>query len=142
VKKIKIRPKSRGKPKRVSLVFQQCIQDSQEYGSTDEHMVSGVYFDVVRGDRVLAQTHATIKQTVGTSFEAEPLEVTFPPGTKLPVRYTDARTAAEDYYRRLIGRSGQMIRVEDGTNLRMYNNTMVSTWAVELDEVNPLIAGW
>jgi len=35
------------------LVFTQVIQDSQDFGGDDEHMVSRVFFNVEAGDKVL-----------------------------------------------------------------------------------------
>ena len=31
---------------KVKITFHKCIQDSQEYGSNDEHMVSRIFFSI------------------------------------------------------------------------------------------------
>jgi len=35
---------------KAKVIFHQCIQDSQEYGSDDEHMVSRIFFILEIGE--------------------------------------------------------------------------------------------
>ena len=54
------------------MTFQRCVQDSQEFGSDDEHMVSRVFFGLEIGGNAYHDLHVDIKQTVGSEFEGGP----------------------------------------------------------------------
>jgi hypothetical protein len=97
------------------------IQDSQEFGSDDEHMVSRVFFTLWLDDKSYPDLSANVKQTVGSSFEDAPLEVSKPTGYSGPFNYDAFRTAAEKYYRSCIGSSGIAMRVGEAKNIRMQN---------------------
>ena len=51
------------------IYLHQLIQDSRDYGSNDEHMVSRVFFDLEVDGKRYTGLHADIKQTVGSLFE-------------------------------------------------------------------------
>jgi hypothetical protein len=114
------------------VTFYKCIQDSQDYGSNDEHMVSRVFFFLEIDEKRL-DLHADIKQTVGSSFETE--------NYKGPFNYDAFRDAAEKYYRSLVGSLGGGIRIQGGTNIRMRNNTFIQNMIAEF-EVKEGSAGW
>src|SRR3970040_173173 len=59
------------------IMFHKLIQDSQDYGSNDEHMVSRVFFDMKIEDKVYTD-YANIKQPIGSNYEATPLEISKP----------------------------------------------------------------
>lgn len=112
------------KTMKASVRFYQCIQDSQEYGSNDEHMISRVFFNMNIGDTTYKELFADIKQTVGSSFETGSIEVSKPIGYKGPINYGAFRDAAEKYFRTLVGSQASGIRIEGGAkNIRMMNNT-------------------
>src|SRR6266852_3583164 len=125
---------------RVKVTFQECIQDSQEYGSTDEHMVSRVWVDidvdgVSRGGYI-----ADLKQTVGSGFETGPIEVSRPieVGTEKPYRGPfDQNLFADEaakYFRGLVGSQGWGIKLGGGsTNIRMHGNRFVNPKTIEFD---------
>jgi len=47
---------------RIKLNFHECIQDSQEYGSDDEHMVSLIFFSIeVNGEQYEELFHIDLK---------------------------------------------------------------------------------
>jgi hypothetical protein len=114
------------------ITFYKCIQDSQDYGSNDEHMVSRVFFTFEIGGKKY-DLHADIKQAVGASYETGPIEVGSPEGYKGPFNYEAFRDAAEKYYRRLVGSSATGIRIQGGSNIRMRNNTFIQEMAVECE---------
>lgn len=120
------------------LTFHKCIQDSQEYGSDDEHMVSRVFFDLEIDGQKYPNLFVDIKQTVGGSFETTPIEVAVPEGYKGPFNYQAFRDAVEEYYRSLVGSKGSVLRVKGG---RMYNNILNKKKSVEF-EVSGGDRGW
>lgn len=117
------------------------VQDSQDYGSDDEHMVSRVFFDLdVDGVRHTG-LHADVKQPVGGSFDDGPLEVSRPFGYNGPLSYETFRRAIEQYYRGLVGATGTGIHIVGGSNIRMRNNTFIQPEVFEL-EAEPPGGGW
>ena len=105
------------------IIFNQLIQDSQEYGSNDEHMVSRVFFDVEFGGEVHRGLFANLKQPVGSSFETSPIEVSAPLNYKGPFNMQCFQRATEEYVRGFIGTQGSGIRVSGGSKVRMQNCT-------------------
>ncbi len=122
------------------ITFYKCIQDSQDYGSDDEHMVSRVFFTFEIGDNKY-DLYADIKQTVGASYEEGAIEVMSPSGYEGPFNYQAFRDAAEKYYRGLVGSSATGIKIQGGSNIRMRNNTFYRNMAVEC-EVGGSTAAW
>ena len=107
------------------IIFEKCIQDSQDYGSDDEHMVSRIFLALEVEGKRYDGLHADVKQTVGSSYEDGPIEVSFPRGGsyKGPFNYDAFRAAIEKYYRGLVGSSATGIRVGSAArNIRMRNN--------------------
>jgi hypothetical protein len=122
------------------IIFNKCIQDSQEYGSDNEHMISRVFFTLKIGDRNI-DLHSDIKQAVGSSYETGPIEVGLPEGYKGPFNYEVFRDAAEMYYRKLVGSGANGISIQVGTNIRMQNNTFNEEMSIEC-EVDETSGGW
>ena len=107
------------------LIFEKCIQDSQDYGSDDEHMVSRKFFALEVEGKRYDGLHADVKQTVGSSYEDGPIEISSPRGAsyKGPFNYEAFRVAIEKYYRSLVGSSATGIRIGGAAhNIRTRNN--------------------
>lgn len=118
----------------VRINFVKCHQDSQEFGSDDEFMVSRLYFTVAVDGGEAHEAHCDIKQVVGSNYETGSLEVGRIVGVKEPVNYEGFRVAAEQYYRKLVGADAMGIRIEGGSaNIRMQNNVFVVSMMVEID---------
>jgi hypothetical protein len=115
------------------LIFTKIVQDSQEYGSDDGHMVSRVFFSVELGEKIHKGLYTNIKQTVGSNYETAPLEVSFSRGYKGPLDYGVFREHVERYYRDSFGLSGRMIRMGPGVNLRMRNNIVLMTRVIDIE---------
>ena len=114
------------------VTFNRLVQDSQDYGSNDEHMVSRVFF-TLEIDGTKHELYADIKQTVGSSYETGPIEVSKPHGYSGPFRNQEFKRAAEIYYSSLVGSSGSGIRIQGGANIRMRNNTFVKQAVFEFE---------
>jgi hypothetical protein len=107
------------------VTFHKCIQDSQDYGSDDEHMVSRVFFSLdIDGTRA-GDFSADLKQVVGGDFETGDIEVSPPYGFDGPFNHHGFGEAATKYFRSLVGSKGSVIRIVGGGNIRMRNNTYV-----------------
>ena len=119
---------------KVKIIFHECIQDSQEFGSDDEHMVSRVFFSLEADDHRVDNLFADLKQVVGSDFEIDPIEVTAPHNYSGPMNYDAFRKAAEEYFRKHIGSQGSGIRIGEGAkNIRMQNNRFVREESVEFE---------
>jgi len=109
-----------------NVTFRRLVQDSQDYGSNDEHMVSRAFFDLKIDDRAYQDLSVDIKQPVGSNFETSPLEISKPNGYNGPFNHQAFRDAVENYYRGLVGSSGSGIHISGGaSNIRMRNNTFL-----------------
>jgi len=110
-----------------TVFFTRLVQDSQDYGSDNEHMVSRVFFDLDIDGKRYPGLHANIKQVIGTSFEIGPLEVSAPIGYDGPFNQHEFQRSVERYYRGLIGAQGHGIRIAGGSSsILMRNNTFDS----------------
>jgi len=128
---------------KIKITFHKCIQDSQEYGSNDEYMVSRIFFLIevtkVENNKTKVEKYndlyADLKQVVGGKFEKNPVEVSPPylssgkPYSGV-MNYQAFRNAAENYFRGLVGTKGSGIHIEGGSNIRMYNNLFVKEYSV------------
>jgi len=116
------------------VTLTEIAQDSQDYGSDDEHMVSRVFFDLEIEDHRYPGLHVDVKQTVGSSFETAPLEVSAPADYRGPMNHDALRQAVEGYYRSQIGGAGRGIRLGAGaSNIRMRNNRVRSRVQVQFE---------
>jgi hypothetical protein len=118
---IKLKKRGESFMAKVKIVFHGCLQDSQEIGSDDEHMVSRVFFSLEVGKRNFDNLFVNIKQPVGSNYEDFPFEVESPKGIDGPFNYEAFRNAVETYYRELVGSQGSMIKIVN-SNVRMMNN--------------------
>lgn len=118
---------------KAKLYLKLLIQDSQDYGSNDEHMVSRVFFDLEVDGKMFQDLHADVKQTVGSSFETAPLEVFRPAGYKGPFNHEAFQQIIERYYRSLVGGKGSGIHIAGGSNIRMRNNRFAQAEVAEFE---------
>ena len=117
---------------KATVTFEKCIQDSQEYGSNNEHMVSRVSLMLEVGNNKY-DLIADVKQIVGSRFEDSPLEVSFPKEYKGPINYKELQKEIEEYYRESFGSRGMGIHIESGAHVRMQNNTVIQQKTVEIE---------
>lgn len=109
----------------IKIQFTRCIQDSQEYGSNDQHMISRIFFNLIVNGLTHTDFYCDMKQVVGTDYENTPLEVSGPKGTTYrgPFDQQKFREAVEIYYRRCVGFSDSRIRMAPGIKgMRMRNH--------------------
>ena len=126
------------------VTFHKCIQDSQDFGSDDEHMVSRLFFSLEITGRRYDGLYTDIKQTVGSSYETGPIEVSPPRGASYngPFNHAAFRDAAERYYRSLVGSAGSGIGISSGaSNIRMRNNIIPRESVIEF-EASGADAAW
>ena len=54
---------------KATILFHQCIQDAQEYGSNDEFMVSRIFFSLQTPNERFDDLYVDVKLTVGDQYE-------------------------------------------------------------------------
>lgn len=119
----------------VIITLRKLIQDSQDYGSNEEHMVSRVFFDLMLNGKKHEGLYADVKQPVGSSFESSPLEVSSPVNYKGPFNHEAFACIVEQYYRGLVGASGSGICIAGRSNIRMRNNIFVSPVTAQFEVI-------
>lgn len=128
---------------KIRITFKELIQDSQDYGSDDEHMVSRAFFDVQYDENLFENCSVDIKQTVGSNFEQYPLEVSNPKGYEGPNDWEKFRYNVEVFYRSQVGSEGSGINIQGGSNVRMRNNRFITSRTFEYQvDGRSQEAGW
>jgi hypothetical protein len=130
----------------IELTFEGCVQDSEEYGSGPDQMVSRVFFWIkqegaapgdFRGDldRVSRMRfmrlrieppvgytgpilYADLRQPVGDDFQTGRIDVDPPIGYRGPFNQAEFARKAAAYFRGVMSDSGAMLRAEEGRPLR------------------------
>jgi hypothetical protein len=127
---------------KVRVTFKECIQDSREYGSDDEYMVSRVSVDIAVDRADQGRFMADLKQAVGTDFDTGSIEVGWPVDVEThkpyrgPFDQTRFAEAATKYFRELLGSDGWAIKLRpDRTNVRMQGNRFIRKKVVEFDAI-------
>lgn len=107
----------------VRIDVQKCIQGSQEYGSTDDHMVSRVFFSVHVDGVPKCQDFCDIKQIVGSSYSSGNMEVSRPHQYRGPYDHRIFSDEMAGYYSKLVDSSGPIISLGSAQKVRMMHNT-------------------
>jgi len=107
------------------VTFRKCIQDSVDYGSDDEHMVSAVFFDLEINGQTHPDLSIQIRQIVGGST----LEIGDLRGYTGPLNRRALHEAVEGYFRDVVGPQG----LEDSAGGRMQNNVFLEEKTVEFE---------
>jgi hypothetical protein len=116
------------------VIFSACIQDSQEYGSDNEHMVSRVFFNLESDGKLVGTFFADLKQTVGDNFETGSIEVSAPYGYDGQFSQQKFSNCAAKYFRSAVGSTGRGIHLAGGAHVRMQNNHFVSQMVCEFTD--------
>ena len=108
--------------KKIEIIFNKVIQDSQEYGSDNEHMISRVFFTFDG-----KEFSCNVRQPYGESFsfEKDPIEVDSPEDLKNMINYGEFRDEVEKYFRMAVGSNARGVNIDGGKNIRMKNNTII-----------------
>ena len=129
----------------IKITYTQLVQDSQEYGSDDEHMISRATFDLEFEGEVYSNCTVDIKQTVGSDYDSGPLEVFNLQGYDGPNDVSKMQFNTEVLYRSLIGSQGSGINFDsNSSNIRMQNNTfnINRTFEYMIENSSTLSGGW
>lgn len=127
--------------KKARVTFHKCLQDSQDLGSDDEHMVSRVFFTLEIDGKKFDDLYVDLKQSVGSDFKKGIIEVSSPKGYKGPFSYLAFQEGVTKYYQSLVGSQGRGIRIQGGGKVRMRNNTFIQEMTIEF-EVGDADSSW
>jgi len=118
--------------KTAKIIFHQLNQDSQEYGSNNEFMISRAFFIIKTNEKIYDNLYADIKQPVGSKFDDCKLEVYFKIKLAINLDYEIFRDTIENYYRYCLGSQGKGISFGPGTHIRMQDNLLGFTKEYEI----------
>ena len=135
---------------KATVTFEKCIQDSQEYSSDSEHMVSRIFFTLdIDGPQI--GLYVDVKQKVGSSFVDGPIEIDIPTEAgsmnaekyRCLLNYNKAFSrAVESYYRGLVGSVGAMNGMGGGkarTRNIIFNERKVASFDISGRDSSSLI---
>jgi hypothetical protein len=105
----------------LNVNIQECILDSQEYGSTDQHMVSRVFFTIGADDKPPTEDHCDIKQVVGSTYSPNSVEVGHPAKYKGPYDHEKFASEVAEYFCKLVNSKGAVFSLGEATSVRMMN---------------------
>jgi hypothetical protein len=125
----------------VRINISHCIQDSQEYGSTDEHMVSRVFHRITVDGVPKGDSHCDIKQIVGATYSSEDMEVGLPYNHQGPFNHQVYTDEIKGYFSRLVNSSGATISLGKAQKVRMRNNRFDIPYQFEFQAGRPT-ASW
>ena len=109
---------------RFKVVFHKLIQDSQDYGSNDTHMVSRVFFSLEVDGKSVGDFSANLKQVVGGDPDSGDIEVGPPHNYDGPFDHHGFTDAAKRYFLGNVGSTASGIQIGKGVRgIRMRNNT-------------------
>jgi len=111
--------------------FKELLQNSHLLGSNAEHMISRAIFDVEYDGEIYKDCSATIKQTVGSKFERNPLEVSNIVGYDGPNDFNKFSYNAEVFYRSMIGGQGSLFNVQDSNHTLLLDNVFTADRSFE-----------
>ena len=126
---------------KAKLLFHRCLQGMQDIGTSDEFMVSRVFFSVQLTDRRIDGLFVDLKQTVSDDFETGTIEVGKPQGPAGNIDYRAFRDAVEQYYRRAVGSTGSAIKIVRGGSAIMRNNSIEFTATTDIT-IDTESGGW
>lgn len=123
--------------KKALITFYRCVQNSQDLGTSDDHMLSSIHFYLDIAGKKRQDLYSIIKQTVGSNFNTSPIEVSAPIDYNEPFNYEAFRALVEKYYRKLVGSSNALISVSGNAKVHMQSNTFNMTETAELELKEP-----
>ena len=116
--------------------FTQAIINTQGIATDDngDYLLSSVDFEVEVDGKRSGPLSAVVKQSAGSSYFGDVLEVSMPPMYEGPFDHTSFRVCAEQYIRLFVGPpgSGAIFAVGDAKELRFENLTMEREWTVSI----------
>jgi hypothetical protein len=110
--------------------FTRCEQQSQVFGTDNEHTIAKIFFTLWSGDDVnmkdARSLEAIINQPAGESFSFDtmPLVVVPPPELENEINYSEFRDKAEEYYRFAFKNMG--IGIGSGSRDILFGNNTIA----------------
>jgi hypothetical protein len=97
-------------------------------------MVSTLHFSLDVAGRHYDDLYVEVRQSCGTGFESELVEVSKPVGSyRGPWNHQEFADVCEKCYRSAIGAQGSEIRIEGAKNVRMRRNEFGVNYPAEFD---------
>jgi len=121
--------------KKARVIFHKCLQDSQELGSDEKHMVSRVFFTIEIDGEKFKGFYADLEQMVDSDYKTGLIEVGAPQDYEGAFNHEDFRDLVEKYYGSCVSSEAARIRIGKGAHgICMYNNVLKKRWYISLSE--------
>jgi hypothetical protein len=101
-----------------------CIKDSQEYGSTDEYMVSRVFYSIEVDGVPKGDDYSDLKQVVGSAYSFDNIEVSPPHEYRGAYDHNTFAKEIAGYFCKCVSSNGALISIRPGAQVRMQNNAL------------------
>lgn len=125
----------------VTVNVTRCVQDSQEYGSTDEFMVSRVFYSIDVDGVPKGNDYSDLKQVVGSAYSSDNIEVSPPHGYRGPYDHNTFSNEVAGYFCQCVNSSGAMISLGSAALFRMKNNAFEIPYRFQFEAEGPA-ASW
>ena len=113
------------------VIFHKVVQDGREFGSSDTHAVSRVYFDLEQGDKSYQGLSVDLTEPVNTLHEASDVVVgKFESPIKLNRQAFERAVCG--YYQSLVQSAGYGKHLAKGKGFRSYDDVLGLERVVEL----------
>ena len=110
--------------RRGRLEFTNLNYDSQELGSTEEQIVSRIFFDLyVRGD-IHMGLFSDVRQVAGTNIDHASLEISLPPLLKDVINRQEFQDRVQENYREAVRSNGLGSQVSLDPPIRMHHKVV------------------
>ena len=121
---------------KANITFHTLIQNIQELGGNQNHMISRAFFILEHGGKTYTDMSVNLRQPFGSEYAGELIEVEKPSGSYSGNwNHNDFGDVVEDYYRSAIGGA---FGIGSGVNIRMQNNMFdfSKAYGIELPDRN------
>jgi hypothetical protein len=125
----------------VTVNVTRCVQDSQEYGSTDEYMVSRVFYSIDVDGVSKGNDYSDLKQVVGSAYSSDNIEVSPPKGYRGPYDHKSFSNEMAGYFCKCVNSSGAVLSLGSAAQFRMKNNTFAIPYRFQF-EAEEQAASW
>ena len=106
-----------------TVTFKRCVQNAENTGGDEEHIVSHIYFDLELDQQKHTDVCLEIKQPIQGDA---PIEVSKPHGYTGAGEFSELREAAAAYYKKLVG-------TQPAKEIPAQNNLIVQEETVEFE---------
>jgi hypothetical protein len=116
----------------IKVLFHRVVQDVPEFGSTDAHSVSRVYFDLQVDGEMFSDLYVNVEEPADGSHATEEIRVGELKAALLPLDQEAFKQAVRGYYHSLVTSAGFGKHLAKDKGFRTYENELGMEQVIEL----------